>query len=392
MDVLLLTSSYSGLGLAERLAREGHNVMVHSSAEKPLVKTGENLYSIEHLALPALMKCKFAIVADGDWSEIVDYAKQYNKPLIGYTPLAAHFNRNLPDQYIVKLKFDIPTSEARLYRDLADIYSLLADDRPTRCWISWENRKIYCENVDWLSWAIQKLPPNTKVLQSFDVPTHSIMSLRWFDGLAWVTPPTILFNGVGWATILKRLSDLTYSYDRLGQFLKVIDYHGPVFAEIYQVHNTSRVGEVYLGFKFPETYSFLEGLLEVEDYGSFLHDIAFSSRKDVLFGDDFCVALTSHSRMESNFGAPLTGVCNGNLKHSFLAGVFKQDDLYYASGEFTEIVTVTARGREVEQALSRAYKTADALRFPCCDYPSNIGSHIVPHLNRLNERTQWKAT
>ena len=77
----------------------------------------------------------------------------------------------------------------------------------------------------------------------------------------------------------------------------------------------------------------------------------------------------------TNASTEIEGVCLSNLKHLYLKDVRKDGDNYGSVGN--ELMVVSARGRDINEARKRAYKTIPNLSIQSIQYRVDIGERAI---------------
>ena len=75
----------------------------------------------------------------------------------------------------------------------------------------------------------------------------------------------------------------------------------------------------------------------------------------------------------TNSGSAIRGVSPSNLRHLYLMDIKKEGDVYESAGTSGSLCYVTARGRDVQEAKKRAYKTISNLEVEDGQYRIDVG-------------------
>jgi hypothetical protein len=378
MKILVIAESGSMLGIAQRLAHEGHQVTVFPTGMK-LVHTGDNLYSVSPNLWKCIQECKF-IVAECGWDKLYERAKTYNKPIIGASAMTDMLNTDSVKEFKLGAKLGISFPKTEVFNDVGGLQPKVLAGDLTRYYVKHGRRTFVCTKPEWLAWAMYQLPVGKDVLLQEEVQGEELSVIGWFNGLNWVRPffyATPYADRLGGVVMLaqkskikNKLTDDTIT--PLGEWLKVIDYKGPVTAHLIGNGDKTYVKRFELGLTAPCVFAMLEGLKEMP-LTDFFNALAFGSDRQVDVSNDYLVGISVSSRESDMHGAPLLGVDEGNLSKIFLQGVFKNEiDGFMLSGETEEVYTAVSHGRDLKEASRRVYGTINNVKFPRMYYMSNI--------------------
>lgn len=387
MNILLYADSDRMLGLAHRLVAEGHSVQVYSQTAI-FPRTGDGLWNTAVNAKDAIKACQFIVVEKTMPQDQFNYAKLFNKPVVGWHPLADLLNASSVKEFEAAINCGCSYPYTQIFDDASDLGELIVGWNQDRYYIKHGRRTINCEHSQWLSWAMFNLPFGEPVLVQEETVGIEASVIGWFDGFGWCDPFVISNSDSGklGASILWRDQDKSlamFTLEPLGNFLKIINYHGPVKCNLTISEEGTFLIRVYIGLTFPDLYAFIEGLKE--PIGDFLWSIAIGRQRDIKFTHHYSVAFEANVHEADMDGAPLTGVDDANLRHIALHNVYKSDGNYYLASGFSRSYTAMARGEAVEIATGRAYRTIQLLTFPCMGYPSNMRFHFSILVDRVRK-------
>jgi len=384
MQVLFVTNSFGCLGIANRLVTEGHKCQVYSP--KGAGKFGKGIFDWTKNAYESIKECKF-IIAEGEIEDrIYEWARNFNKPIIGSTPLTSLMNRDAYREYEIAAKLGVPLPTSEVIDDIGSMYDKILNWNSGRTLVRYDRETITCDYKQWFAWAMYKLPLGKKILLQSPAYGEEISIFGWFDGVKWLKPFLLKSNGetrlkASLALALKEKQWVTEVIEPWGNFLKMVDYKGPFSVRFIASRGKKEIIATHTGFEYPSTYAFFEGLKE--EMGVFLNRVAFSSAGDPDMTSDYMSSMCVRTGLKDPAGIPILGLDEGNTKHIFLNCVDKiEDDILIADGD-PLVYTVAAHGRDVSECIGRAYFTADRIKVPEPSYMTNLNSAYTPWLNKV---------
>jgi len=385
LKILILTQTGTALGIAQRLAQEGHEIEVYSDG---LTHTGGSMYTISKNILKSIQQCKFIVADGGNWGNVYKQAKMYNRAIIGCNTFTDQLNADSLKEYDLGSRLGVSYPKSEIYNDAVGLQPRVLEGTKKRYYVKYKRRVFSCTKPEWLAWAMYQLPPDQKVLLQEEVLGHDISVVGWFNGLEWVkpffycTPYSDKINGVAMLS-QKRETRLTIkTLAPLDKWLRVIDYKGPVTANLIVNNKDTFVRNFYIGLTSPSIFAMIEGL-KTASLASFLNGLAFSMEQEVDVTFDYLVGVGVSNKDPDMRGAPILGVDKGNIDHIFFHGVYKDKDSYLISDEFNHVYTAVAHGRDMKEATNRVYSTIDKVQFPNMAYMSNLLGQTSVTFNKL---------
>ena len=384
MKILILTQNGIALGLAHRLAIEGHDIDIFSGNN---IQAGGDLYTISTNVLKSIQECKF-IVADSCPEIVYKKAKTYNKPIIGCNEVADQLNADAVKEYDLCSRLGVSYPNSELYDDAVGLHPKLLEGDAKRYYIKHKRRVFVCTKPEWLAWAMYQLPADQRVLLQEEVVGHDVAVVGWFNGLNWVKPffySSPYSDRVGGVVMLSqkkesRLTEKTIA--PLDQWLKIIDYRGPVTVNLIVNKTHTFVKNFHIGLTAPCVFAMIESLKEMP-LADFLNLLAFGTGKEVSTSLDYLVGIRVSSSDSDMHGAPILGVENGNLSHLFFQGAYRDNGNYLVSSEIDPVYTAVAHGRDLEEAARRVYRTVSEVQFPGMSYITNLHGQMSTTFNKL---------
>lgn len=380
MNILFINQTRTLLGLAERLALEGHTIQVFGH--------GNGLVDSVRHPYEAIKDCKF-IVADGPVEHKVwEWARTFNKPVIGTNPLTEMINRDCYREWRVASKLNIPMPPTEVIDDISDMYTKVLEWNSARTLIRYDRETVSCDHQRWLAWAVHKLPLNKKILLQQPSWGEEIQVFGWFDGMHWARPFLVKTNSEGQlrASTVLALFERAWTKAAIQPweiFLRNVEYKGPMSVRLLASRKGMQMMSVHIGFEFPSIYSFLEGLKE--PIGDFLNRVAFGVCEEIDITTDYASCVIVGTALKDPGGVPIVGLDEGNRKHIFFGSVDKTENDILVADNPDWIYAISAHGQDLDVAFGRIKHTQGIVRVPEANIPSNIAPVHRQWFNKVKE-------
>ena len=405
MKILILSTEGDGLGVADGLQKEGHEVVFwcrdqkHARDLKGIVSRTESWRP--HVPSSDLIICDMV-----GYSHNLPTFQRYAKPVLSCNTIMDLLELDRVKAMKLAEALDIPTPTTYTFQNARE-----AKKRPFK-------EEVYikpCGNKNPIStrratcpaiydYILSTLDPEEPVLLQEVVPEGVEVSTEgWFNGADWIHPfnhtfeEKKLMSGGGVSTGCMGNVVVRAEQDRLIQetllkltpFLRKASWKGPVDCNCiltkerpYLLEFTARMG-----------YDAIEALMTGlrEPIGTFLFEVATGVKKEMALTKDYMISVrlaappypyTGKSAME---GQPLEGIVPENRKYIYLIGVMKQGDRLVTSGSDGIIAKVTATGRSVDEAQNRVYRTLSNIKGIDLFYRDDIGDRVPRDLRKLKE-------
>jgi len=382
MQILVITKDLRSIGLASRLVSEGHDVAVSSTVKLP--ETYGFFTKASHV-YNAIKDCKFIVADAVDDQKVYEWAKTFNKPIIGCSPMTDLMNKDCYREYTIGQRLGVVMPPTEVINDMSEMFGKVVDWNPTRTLVRYDRETITCDHQQWLSWAMYKLPLNKKILLQTPSFGEELTVTGWFDGTKWVRPFILKTNkesDLG-ASLMLGLYEREWTkkvIEPWGEFLRKVDYRGPFTVRALASKQAVQIISTHTGIEFPSIYAYFEGLKE--PIGEFLNKIAFGVCDKVDYTSDYISSIVVRTNLKDPEGIPIIGIDSGNSKHLFFGSVRKnEEEIVVMPGPW--IYTVTAHGRDPDESFGRAYHTNTVVRVPEPSYATNMSSVYKPWLNKL---------
>jgi len=389
MNILLLTKTKEGIGLADRLTREGHDVTVY--ATKSDLSMHDGIFKKSLNLWDSLKDVKFVVTDTVGWPQLHDKLKFYNRVAIGSHPVLELANVDAFRQFDLFQRFGLPTPTTKIFNDLGDMYEGALDWEASRTTVRYANKELRCDYRDWLSWGMTKVPLDRKVLFQKTPYGMEFQVSGWFNGIRWLDSfsisPDISGEIYKYATAYPLSEDhklVKLTIAKLEPLLKTLEYHGPIHVRVVIHKDTVVCTHFYAGFKYPLTYTILEFIQG--ELGEFLLNVASGASFQPRKTKDYVSIVQSICTEKGLDGAPILGINDERLRHMVLHDVRRDSDAYrLAIGNI--VFTASAHGATIADAAHRVYATVDNIKYPEKHYNSNLLGVMSPFFSKLYE---WK--
>lgn len=384
----MLTTSGDGLGLANRLSKEGHEIILYSR-DIDLSAYNET-YTISDNVWKSVKEAKFVIADTPGWTNLQKKLTLYNRPIIGSSESLEIGNIDAYEQYKLFQRLDIPTPETLVFDDAGDIFGGIIDWDAKRTIIRYGSEEIHCDYRDWLPWSLSRVPMGQKVL--FQKGTNGISTIvsGWFDGMKWYDSFSIapdLLNGIYEYSMVSPIESnsriVQETIIKLTPVLKRLDYHGPVHLHLMIDRMSILATNMHSGFVYPLSYCILEFIQD--ELGEFLHNIAFSGNFTPRTTKDYVGAVQGKSVGKSVIGAPILGLNAEREKHVVFHHVAKENDSYVIAKNDSCILTSTAHGKTMQDVADRIYMTLNNVLFPDKHYDITLLNSVSRTFSKLQD-------
>lgn len=409
MKILILSMDGDGLGIAHRLAAEGNQVRMYVKDPR-FRQAGEGLIEPISSWRPSLSWSDLIICDMVGFGKHEELFKTRGKVVFGCSKVMdmAELEREKGMELFERFGVPIPETYSFGNPKEAEAISDLWEDpgfviKPSG---NLDTAKTYvCKNPEIYKWALGNIPDGTKLIVQKIVNGVEVSTEGWFNGRDWIKPfnhtfeEKKLFEGdkgpntgcMGNVVITTEGDKLVDSTIRkVTPLLKRINYRGPVDIncivngeDLYALEFTARLG-----------YDAIEALLEgiKESVTDLFFETAMGVKKEIDITKDYMIAVRvsvapwPHSEPDKeDKGMPIIGLVEDNLKHIFLTDVYKDGvDYKYAAGDGV-ILKATARGRSIEEARSRVYRTIGNIMIQDAQFRNDIGLRAVQDIKKLKE-------
>lgn len=410
MKILILSHDGDGLGIAQKLSEEGHDVRMY--IKDPQYKhAGKGIVTRVPSWRPVFKNQDLIICDMVGFGQHEETLRTSRAQLFSCSQVMDQIELDRKKGHEVFKKFDIQTPITLSYSnpDAAREVLNMWDDFPNGVFVKPSGnvataKTQHVKTQEHLSWFLDSLPTDGELIIQDVVKGIEVSTEGWFNGRDWITPFNHTFEekqllpGAGPNTGCMGNVVITTEGDKLVEetvmkltpLLKKISYRGPIDVNaivnsdgVHALEFTSRLG-----------YDAIEALLEglKEPVLDLFFETAVGTKRSMEITKDFMIAVRvsrapwpHDNPEESDKGMPILGINEDNLKHLFLTDVFKEDeDYFYAAGDGV-IAKATARGRSIQEARNRVYRTVESLIIPSKQFRKDIGKRVDNDMRTLQE-------
>jgi len=412
LKILILSQDGDGLGIAQKLSKEGNQVKMYTKDPR-FREAGSGMLEPVDSWRPNISWADMIICDMVGFGKHEELFRSRGKVVFGCNSIMDMAELDRKKGIELFERFSIPTPETYSFDSPDDAQSISAlwEDpgfviKPSG---NTDTSKTYvCHNPDIYKWALENIPPTSKLIVQKIVTGVEVSTEGWFNGRDWIKPfnhtfeEKRLFDGdkgpntgcMGNLVISTEGDKLVEStVKKLTPFLKQINYRGPVDINciidgdsIYALEFTARLG-------YDAIEALAEGMQGKETLTDLFFETASGIKKEIAITKDYMIAVRlsvppwPHADPDKgDKGMPIIGLIEDNMKHIFLTDVYKVgEDYLYAAGDGV-IMKVTARGRTIQEARSRVYRTIDNLTIQDVQYRNDIGVRAEQGIKKLK---QW---
>lgn len=387
MKILILSKDLKGLGLAHQLKKEGHTV--HLYAPNHDLSEYKGIFEIVDRVNVALQECKVVLADSPDWGHIEKQANAYNRTIIGSHKMLEVMNQDYIKRFDLMRKYGMKYAETVLFDDTGSVYKEILSKPKSRFVVRYKDKMYRCDYRDWVSWALDKIPLNSRVAITTPTLGVNISATGWFDGFDWLdtftVAPVLDSRVYDYAMVrpIKPNNRIAKELKKLTAFLRLVDYHGPISMKFFVNGGGFVVDDIYVGIQYPEIYTIISSIRD--DLGKFLVGVTVSSNYQVNPSNSYVATVNSRMMGEELVGAPVLGINPSRLKHSVFHHVTHEDDKYIVTADKEIVATATSFGATPEEASERCYNVIEHLRFPERHYDTTLLGTVAPTFTKLKE-------
>jgi phosphoribosylamine--glycine ligase len=424
--VLFISKEGDGLGVAQRLVLEGHNVDVYVADDR-FKNAGRGIVGRVGDWRLAIRRADLVIADCVGLGKYEDIVRQTNRPSIGFSRALDTIELDRRKGMELFERAGIKTPETLYFDKPADALKLTAQHGWGDGWVVKANGNISTAKTavvkDELLWprAVRQLPPECSGIIQRIVSGVEVSTEGWFNGSSFVKPfnhtfedKRFLAGDLGQNTgcmgnvVLRADSNrLTRdTIERTEPFLRMLGYRGPfdintiVNADgAWALEVTSRMG-----------YDAVEALFEGldEPAGDFLFDIAMGTKRDMALTADTMIAVRlsippwpMRRPDRDSGGEPVLGIDDDTLLHLFLTDLAKDSGEFVTAGGDGVLLKATAIGAVTPpkplnngkrsrpdytyEARRRVYRLLDKIKVSSKQYRTDIGARVNNDIAQLKE-------
>ena len=405
MRILVLSREGDGLGFAQALAREGHDVNVWI-ADRRARRAGVGIVGRPAAWRPLLPQTDLIVCDMVGFGHLRRLFDKMGKPVISCHPDSDR--AELDRQFGLALMRLAGIPHPRTWTFSRPSEARAVPFPPKGLVIKPSGNKSTALTTvnrtrDQYLWNLERLPADQPLIVQERVDGIEISTEGWFNGHDWVRPfnhtfeeKRLMDGGVGPNTGCMGNVVLAADENRivretvlkLTPFLRKISYRGPV--DVNSIVNTQ--GVFALEFTMRPGYDAIEALTELlrEPLGTLLFEVATGVKREMdLPSDEYGIAVRvsvppwPHARPSAEqAGMPLRFPREAG-KHVYLTDAYLEDGQPRYAAFDGVVAKVTARGRSPSEARGRVYRTLTNMRIPDAQYRTDIGQRVHSNLTLL---------
>lgn len=403
MKVLMISQTADGAGIAHRLVLEGHSVRLY--IKDPIFK--QCLVGIVERVDSFRPHITWADLIIGDMvgmAHLANLFSRYGKPHVGFSEWADkhELDRRAGMELLESCDIRVPK-----WHYLATPLAIpTIADMPEKCAVKPSGNMdpgltYLCESPELLAWALSQLPIDQELIIQELIPHEGAVEVStegWFNGRNWVLPFNHTFEekrlsvgGVGKHTgsmgsVVLAVADpdrlITEVLLPLEPALKAAGYRGPIDVNCLVSGDNVWALELTPRFGYDAIEALMEGLRD--PIGDVLFQLAMGSLEMMDVTQDFMVAVRvthhpypEHGGLNMKYqGLPILGINEDNERHIFLSDVYLHDDMLCFAASDGLVLKATARGRSLDEAISRVYRTINNVHSMDLQYRTDIGARV----------------
>ncbi len=411
MKILLITKDGDGLGIAHKMASDGHQVKVFF-AEKDKALALRNIVGRSSSWRPDASS--WADLVIGDMVGLEKFAgpiEQFDVLSLGFNQKASmlELDRQKQMELMNKVGISLPVWAKFSDPDAAEDIPNLFNNKPVVIKPSGNietGKTQIIKNPDSITWALDQYDADQELVVQEFIEGIEISTEGWFNGDDWIVPfnhtmedkkfltgdlgpNTGCMGNVVWG--INREDKFVQELKKLEKFLRFVDYTGPI--DLNCIANKSGIYGLELTVRFGyDAIEALDFILE-DDLGEFLAAVAFGSATKMRLRSEYSVAVRlsippyPHGEpSDMNWGkdVPIYGIDELN-PHLYLTDVWLDNGNYFWSNVDGVLMKVVGKGRKISSAISQAYKEVSKIEVPNLQYRTDIGARAEQNIRQLKK-------
>jgi phosphoribosylamine--glycine ligase len=414
----MISDTGDGLGVAQRLVQEGHEVAVWIKSRE-YDQSGLGIVARPQSWREKLNWSDFVICDMVGFGHLEEVFKRMGKPYIACSPMMdqMELDRGKGMQLFEKLK--ILTPETYAFKNVKEAEKTICDMEFDKGWVLkpdgniGTSKTLVIKDEGELKWAFGTNKPNTSMIVQRIVDGVEVSTEGWFNGKDFIRPFNHTFEekrfmegGLGPNTgcmgnvvIARDSNKLTQStVERLKPFLLKIGYRGPVDVNCIVNADGAFALEATARFGYDAIEALIEGLKSSPL--DLFFGCASGALKEMDITEDsmICVRLSVppyplEDVPQKDWGDPITGITVDNINHLFLCNVYAdhEDNKFKIAPADGLVLKATAHGGKKGKdytsfARDRVYRTLENIKCSNKQYRLDIGKRVNGDMDKL---IQW---
>lgn len=423
MRILQLSKDGDGLGIANRLALEGHSIDLYIKNER-YARCGKGLVNRVSGWQQAARKADLIICDMVGFGRFEEMLQQTNKPYLACNRFVEQLELKREKGMELFTRAGISVPETFAFASVSEAKSLPTEQEWGLGFVikpegnAGESLTMIVREPENWDYCISKVPKDARLVVQRIVEGIEVSTEGWFNGRDFIKPFNHTFEEkrllvgnlgpntgcMGNVVFAHESNKLTRAtVERLGPFLKMVGYRGPIDINCivsekhaYALESTSRFG-----------YDAIEALSEglQEPLSDLLFETAVGTKKEMAVTRDAMMSVRLTIPPWPNtvprpdaWGEPILGIDEKALDHLYLEDVYRDDDgVYRTAGAEGIICKATATGRKstlpngggtdyVREASRRCYRLLDNISVGAKQYRTDIGRRVNANYATLKEQ------
>jgi len=414
MKILFVSKDGDGLGIAEKLLSEGHDVRFYikdSSYEFALLNIIERVTSWR----PHAAKWADFVIADmvgfGKFATVLD---KFEVPHLGFSLIADSMELDRQRQMQLLRRVGIRLPETHEFDSPNAAKDLMKPWRKPG-WVLKPSgnidtgKTILAYDPDTYEWALDQYTGDQELVVQRIVKGVEVSTEGWFNGKTWIEPFNHTFeekrflegdlgpNTGCMGNVVIPASGSKYllikELKKLTPFLEAASFKGPV--DLNTIVNEDGIFGLELTARFG--YDAFEGLHELltEPLGAMLLAVATGSKTEMrlrLKDQAVVVRLTvppyPHADADKqDRGLPVIGLPK-DYEHFYLTDVYKENGLTKWAGSDGVLMKVAGSGSNIKKARKKAYDLINRIEVNGLQFRRDIGERVEADMKQLKK---WKV-
>ena len=411
MRILFLSLAGNGLGVADRISREGHDVLVYIHDEYALLSGDGFLHKIPNWR-SYLADISLVICDEPGFGPRARDLRGNGRPVLGCDALADQNEFELQKQLELLERLDVPYPDTTFW--FAEDRGALPKYRPAFVRTQFDrgssafgthgSHPVQSQR-DW-DWFLSTVNGTSMVVVQDHIKGVECNVVGLWNGRNFLEPSFITFDyrraaagdlgpvvdctGLVMRALLEKNKLQEETLDKLTPFLLKLAYRGMVTVRcIIQDDGQLLVLGTKIGFSHDATDALGAALYE-DNLGDVLFDCAIGVNRLLKTTPDYvvCVRLSVPpwpyaEPVRSMRGLPVRGLDEKTLPWVNLCDVYKlSGGPAYAAGTGV-VAKVLAHGRTIEEAKNRVYRTLGNVQITTGQYRTDIGDGVAERYDAL---------
>lgn len=426
MRILFVSKEGDGLGIAQRLVLEGHNVDVYVSDDR-FKSAGRGIVTRVSEWRPAARRADLVIADCVGLGRYERDVQSLGRPSIGFSSAldTIELDRRKGMELFERAGIKIP--ETHYFDKIADALKIPTTAGWGDGWVIKANGNISTAKTavvkDEAFWplAVRQLPPESSGIVQRVISGVEVSTEGWFNGSTFVKPFNHTFEDkrflagdlgqntgcMGNIVVRADGNKLTReTIERTEPFLRMLGYRGPFDINTIVNENGAHALEVTSRMGYDAVEALAEGL--DEPFGDFLFDIAMGTKREMALTADTMIAVRlsippwpMRRPDRDSINTPVLGIDDDTLLHLFLTDLAKDGGHYVTAGGDGVLLKATAIGAVTPpkpinngkrtrpdytyEARRRVYRLLDKIKVSNKQYRTDIGARVNGDIAQLKE-------